>query len=74
MTMRAHINLFQTYLIFVIKLSAFLYHFIDTTWRPPLCLCDVTSYGLHLSATPLLRVQMTSESNSGQGLRILLIG
>ena len=33
----------------------------------------VTSYRL-LSATPLLRAHMTSQSSSGQGLRNLLIG
>ena len=34
----------------------------------------VTSYGLHLSAPPLLRAHMTSSSSSGEGLRNLLIG
>ena len=36
--------------------------------------CCVTSYRLHLRATPPLRSHMTSYSSSKQGLRNLLIG
>ena len=36
--------------------------------------CCLTSYGFHLSATPVLRAHMTSQSSSGQGLRNLVIG
>ena len=45
MILRAHIKLFQTYLFFVVKLWACLYHSPNTTWgRHGAC---VTSYGLH---------------------------
>ena len=51
--------------------SVFLYHCPSTTWRPRHGACCVMSYGLHLSTTPFLREQMTSQRCSGQGLRNL---
>ena len=67
MTLRAHIKLFQI----VYKVSFFITLLPHGGHHGACC---VTSYGLHMSAIPFLRVYMTSYSSSGQGLGNLLIG
>ena len=58
MTLRAHIKLFQTYLIFF-PCEYFCINFL-TPHGGRHSACCVTSYGLHLSATPVLTAHMTS--------------